>query len=108
MTYSYSYINVHGNGDVVDVKVFPTDQEAIEHGKEILEVAIMDVIPQPKTTNFQDPQVIIENYGNSYPFDDDTEPLATANIIAEFTDGKWSDEIREVKYDCNIRVVDFV
>lgn len=86
MTYSFVYINNHGNGTVVEVKDFATDQEAIEHGRELLELSLCDI---PYRSH---PEIVIDKWADGYPAEDtfgtedEVEPVASAAIVAEFCD----------------------
>jgi len=110
MTYSFSYINHAGNGDVVEVKDFSTDQEAIEHGRELLELHTIDVNPQPHASGFQDPHIAIDKWENGYPgveHIDEEDPIDTAYVIAAYDDGTYNDDCTELNYHCEIKVQEF-
>lgn len=99
-TYSFSYINEYGCGDVVDVKDFSTDQEAMKHGRELLESRVNNYAGQDHwRADSQDPQIVIDKWPDGYPAEetfgteDEVEPIASACIVAEF-----SDDHKTIKY----------
>lgn len=87
MIYSFVYINQWGNGDVVDVKELASDQEAMKHGRGIIESYIDNVVNDWPSWHgdWQDPGVVIDKYATS-PADPNEDPIATACIMAEFND----------------------
>ena len=106
MTYSFSYINEYGWGDVVEVKDFATDQEAMKHGRELLELSIRDVQPQPHASGFQDPCITIDKWENGYPgIEDinDDELIDTAYVVAEYDDGTYNADCTEINYHREIK-----
>lgn len=92
-TYSFSYINQFGNGEVVEVKDFANDQEAMEHGCELLKGCVGDYAAADHwRADNQNPEMFIDKWANGYPAEetfgtgDEVEPIATAVIEAEFSD----------------------
>lgn len=109
-TYSFSYTNQFGNGEVVDVKDLTSDQEAIAYARQTLESLICNIVPQPHASGFQDPYIAIDKWKNGYPgveHIDEEDPIATAYVVAAYDDGVWNDKIREVEYKCTIKVQKF-
>ena len=104
-TYSFTYINQHGNGNVTDVKDFESDQEAIKHGRELLDLSIQDMVPQPHSSGFQDPCMVIDKWKSGYS--EGKDPVATACIIAEYDDGTYNEDCTETGYHCEIRIQEF-
>jgi len=98
-TYSFTYINQHGNGNVTDIKNFESNQEAMKHGCELLERTIQDIVPKPHSSGFKDPCIVIDKWEGGYS--DEKDPVDTACIIAEFDDGT------ETGYHCEIRIQEF-
>lgn len=100
-TYSFSYTNQFGNGEVVEVKDLASDQEAMLHGRELLEGCVSDYAKQDHwRADDQDPVIVIEKWADGYPAEEtfgtegEVEPIASACIVAEF-----SDDHKTVKYD---------
>ena len=99
-TYSFSYINQFGNGEVVEVKDLTSDQEAMLRGRELLEGCVSDYVGQDHwQADSQDPQIVIDKWADGYPAketfgtENEVEPIASACIVAEF-----SDDHKTIKY----------
>ena len=99
-TYSFTYINQFGNGEVVEVKDLTSDQEAMLHGRELLEDCVSDYAEQDHwRADNQSPEIVIDKWADGYPAEetfgteDEVEPIASASIVAEF-----SDDHKTIKY----------
>ena len=103
-TYSFTYYNIYGFGDVVEIKDFETDSEAMANGRDLIEFYANEVASRETwRSDFQSPSVTIDKWENGYPnkdtfgTDDEVEPIATADIVAEFSDkGEF---IKYITYD---------
>lgn len=91
-TYSFSYINIYGNGSVVEVKEFASDSEAMSHGQQLINGCANDEASRTSwCSDFQSPEIVIDKWDDGYPeentfgTEDEVEPMATASIVAEFS-----------------------
>lgn len=88
-TYSFTYINQWGNGEVVDIEEFATDTEAQDFGKELLNGCTQDISLDAIRGDWQNPEMIIDKWENGYPSvdtfgtEDEVDPIATFNFVAE-------------------------
>lgn len=104
-TYSFSYINQFGNGEVIEVKDLTNDQEAILHGRELLELYVRDISDRElRRQDWQDPCIGIDKWADGYPAEetfgteDEVEPIASASIVAEFSDDHNTVEYKELGF----------
>lgn len=88
-TYSFTYINQYGNGEVVETKEFATDNEAQEYGKSLLNLCTQDIPQDRLRGDWQNPEMVIDKWENGYPSEDtfgtedEEEPIATFGFTAE-------------------------
>lgn len=72
--YSFTYVNSYGNGNIVDEKYFSSDEEAKDHGMQLLEIAMRD----DQRENAPSPYVIVDKLDDDA--DDDDDPIASFSI----------------------------
>ncbi len=109
-TYSFSYINQFGNGEVVEVKDLTSDQEAMLHGRELLELYVRDISDRElRRQDWQDPCIGIDKWADGYPAadtfgtEDTVEPMDTAYVVYKRDNGTYNDDCTEFNYHCEIK-----